>query len=115
MREKCDSGREGDVVDEIGNANGNWGRQSKVGMSKDDKGKKSQHYPLVRSEDDSASCVDSVVASGRGGVGNGRSSSFMYIVTKSVGCGSVGHTLWRCVEGIKIVRRGCLPWPMRNH
>ena len=49
------------------------------------------------------------------GVGSGRSSSFIYMVTKSVGCSSVGRTLRRCAEGIKIVRRGCRPWPMRNH
>ena len=30
--EKCDSGREGDVVDETGNTNGVWRSQSVIGM-----------------------------------------------------------------------------------
>jgi hypothetical protein len=40
-REKCDSGREGDVADETGNTNGIWGRQSKIGMWKDEREEKS--------------------------------------------------------------------------
>ena len=38
---KCDSEREGDVADENGIMNGIWGRQSKIGMWKDEKEGKS--------------------------------------------------------------------------
>ena len=73
---KCDSGREGDVANETGNTNGVWRRQSIIGMWKR-RGRKSCNNPLARSEDDSASLVDPSIGSDWGGVGKGRSSSFM--------------------------------------